>query len=119
MIIANSQLITLSIVSYSAFLDKMVEFVIENFEKTDQNGDLRNEISSFMAEAERYGFEDEVTIEQYVFLKWEYPEFKKYPLSSEILEILEYPEREPIIIIEELTLLFENQTNESLQRRMD
>lgn len=115
MIITNSQLKTLHNVSYSTFLDKMVEFVIENFEITDKHGDLRNEISSFIAEAERYGFEEEVTIEQYVFLKWEYPEFKNYPLSNEILEILEYPEREPIIIIEELTLLFENQIKKTLQ----
>ena len=108
MTIAKSQLTVLRQKKFMTFIDKMIEFVLDNFSLNINRTILRDEIFSVVQEAESYGFEDEETIEQYIFLKWEYPEFKKHPLIPEMEEILTYPDRESQKKIDELILLFED-----------
>jgi hypothetical protein len=113
LIVKDSQLAILSQKSLLAFINKMVDFVVVNFKLNEDKETLKKEITSIIEEAEVYGFYEEVTTEQYIFLKWEYPEFKKYPLHHEIMEILTFPGRVPAKKIDELILLFENRKNKT------
>jgi hypothetical protein len=107
MIIKNSQISIFGQKKYQIFIDKMVEFVNGNFKISGKPEDIKMDVASYIEESEKYGFDEEVTIEQYIFLKWEYPEFRKYPLSKEILDILCYPDRNAAKIIDELICHFE------------
>jgi hypothetical protein len=107
-LITKDQLFILSQSKYKAFIEKMIEFVLDHFDVRPDNQVLRKEIVSIIQESEGYGFREEATIEQYIFLKYEYPEFSRYPLSENILEILNFPDREPYTKIDELIYYFES-----------
>jgi hypothetical protein len=108
LIIKNSQLEQLSLRPYQDFIDRMLDSVTGNFTTEVKSDMLRIEVTEIIEEARHYGFEKETEIEQYLYLKWRYPVFRKYPLSKDISGILEYPDRPPGKIIDELIIYFEN-----------
>jgi len=86
---------------YDLFLDRMAESIAENF-AIENAPNLKKEVTFFVEEAQKFDFETEETIEQYLCLKWKYPIFKTVPLKREILDILTFPDRQEDIKIDEL-----------------
>lgn len=113
MVISENQMERLENESYSSFLERMEESILENFPTELDNQELKGDVKYYVEEADKFGFEMEEMVEQYLYLKWKYPSFKKMPLNKEILEILTYPDREAEVKIDELIFFFKN-NNSSL-----
>jgi hypothetical protein len=107
LIIKTKQLQVMQNGIHHSFLSRMEESIIENFEVTRRTEEFKHDIRKTVTEAEHFGFYTEEAIEQYLYLKWKYPAFKKTPLNKDILEILTFPDRRQEVKIDELIFYFE------------
>lgn len=107
LIINKSQITTFAENEYLSFLDKMAESIAENF-GIENNENLKKEVVIYVVESQKFDFEYEETIEQYLYIKWKYDSFKKTPFNKNILDILTFPDRDEETKIDELFFYFEN-----------
>ena len=105
--IYKKQIALLEDAIHDSFTDRMTASIAENFE-LDPTKELREEVKKYIAEAEKYEFEMEETIEQYLYLNWHYPVFKESPPPKAIMDILNYPDRDSQVKIDELIICLEN-----------
>jgi hypothetical protein len=112
MIITTTQLNTISALQERKYVDMLVSEVKLRFpEGLPNDNDLHSEVHKWVNEARSFEFSFEDDIEQYVYIKYLYPRFKKLPYSADLLQILTYPDRNPEIKIDELINYFENQSH--------
>ena len=107
LIVNNRQKAVYESSSFDEFCLRMSESIKENFNISEPQSNFLEEIKLNIYEAESLGFETEETIEQFLYLKWKFPEFKIKPFSKEVLEIITFPDREPETTIDELIYYFE------------
>lgn len=110
MIIKGIQLSKIGAEAEINFIKMLAQEVRQRFRiNEDEDRNLLDEIRQIIMEARNFEFEFDEDIEQYVYLKFGYPLFRKRPYPNAILEMLRYPDRHPDVKITELITYFENQ----------
>jgi hypothetical protein len=96
-IIYTRQILELENIAMVGFLTLMCKFIKENYPETLSIEEklLKTQIKEAVDEARKFGFQYEMDIEDYLFIKWLYPEMKEQPLSENILNIMLFKDRSP------------------------
>ena len=94
LLIRKKQLEELRIHKTNDFLNRMCEFVCDNFTIDNPNSlFFHEEVHNAIKEAQHFDFEMEEEIENFIFVKWRYAEMKQQPLPENVVTILEFPDR--------------------------